>query len=164
MMQNQQNESIRKFFTILFVFLGLGIFAFLGFTARQTSSWIPVNGYVKWNTVNKRTIQYVVNGKYYSTENENLLNLFEQRFHIKVSYSRPGQGKKVVNGVDPEIGRQVVVYYNPDDHSQAIVNRGWSAPVVILLICSVIPLIISVGLGTFAGWDQNQNSGSNNPW
>lgn len=153
---------MNKFFTILYALFALGMFMFIGFEARQTSDWIPVTGIVKTNTSEKRTIQYAVGKKLYSTDNENLLNLFEHRIHVKISHSRPGQNKTVIDGVDQEIGRQVVVYYDPKDPSQAVVLRGWSAPVVILLICSGIPLILSLVLGP--SWSQSQTANRNFPW
>lgn len=144
---------MNRFSTILFALFALGMFLYLGYEARQTSSWIPTNGIVRSNTVSKRTIQYAVGNKLYSTDNENLLNLLEHRLHVSISHSRPGQSKTVINGVDPEIGKLVVVYYDPKDHSQAVVLRGWSAPVVILLICSGIPLFFQLALG----WSPNRN-------
>lgn len=153
---------MNKFFTILYALFALGMFLFLGYEARQTNSWIPVTGIVRTNTSEKRTIQYAVDGKLYSTDNENLLNIFEHRIHVKISHSRPGQSKTVIDGVDQEIGRQVTVYYDPKEHSQAVVLRGWSAPVVILLICSGIPLILSLTLGQ--SWNQPQSANRNFPW
>lgn len=144
---------MNKSFRILFAILALVMFVAIGSLARETSSWLPVTGIVKSNTTAKRTIQYAVGNKLFFTDNENLLNLLERRLHITINPSRPGQSKTVINGVDPEIGKQVVIYYNPKDHSQAVVLRGWSAPVVILLVCSGIPLLLQLALG----WTSNQN-------
>jgi len=159
---------MNKFFTILFALLALGMFIFLGYEAKETSNWIPVTGIVRTNTSEKRTIQYAVGKKLYATDNENLLNLCEHRIHVKISHSRPGQSKTVIDGVDQEIGKQVVVHYNPKDPSQAVVLRGWSAPVVIVLICSGFPLILSLTLGQSwgqaQGQGQSQTGNRNFPW
>ncbi|MCW5821331.1 MAG: DUF3592 domain-containing protein [Cyanobacteria bacterium TGS_CYA1] len=153
---------MNRFFNILFTLFVLGMVFFLGYEAKQTSNWTPVTGIVRANTSENRTIQYAVGKQLYSTDNENLLNLLEHRIHVKISHSRPGQNKTVINGVDPEIGRQVVVYYDPKDPSQAVVLRGWSAPVVLMLICSGIPLILSITLGP--SWDQSRTNNRNSLW
>ncbi len=142
-----------KSFKVFFAILALVMFVAFGALARETNSWIPTNGIVRSNTVSRRTIQYAVGNKLYSTDNENLLNLLEHRLHVSISHSRPGQSKTVINGVDPEIGKLVVVYYDPKDHSQAVVLRGWSPPVVILLICTGIPFLLQIALG----WSPNRN-------
>lgn len=152
--------GLRKFlficYLVVYVFAGFNLFGM----AKETEHWTPTNGVVQRNTSEKRTIAYSVGKKTYWTSNENLLNLLEQRFGVFIPYSRPGQMKSTMNGVDPEIGRFVTVYYNPKNTAQAVVLPGWSGPVVIVGLCTAIPLFIMAWMSLVAGWDLSTGCGS----
>jgi hypothetical protein len=135
----------------------IGAYVFAGFTlfsmAKETENWLPTRGVVQDNTVEKRTIAYRVGKNTYRTSNENLLNMLEQKINFSIPYSRPGQSLEIRDGINTEIGRSVTVYYNPKNTTEAVVLPGWSAPVVIVGICSGIPLFLMAWLSLFGGWN-----------
>jgi hypothetical protein len=141
----------------LFFVVYLAFYLFAGFAlwdlAKQSSTWLPTVGVVQDNTSHKRTIVYQVGKQRRQTDCENILNILENRYHVDLKYSRPGQSKAVFNGVDPQIGRRVTVYYDPKDTSKAVVLPGWSAPVVILGICTTIPLLLMAWVQLVGGWN-----------
>lgn len=147
------SPGLQKFFfvcyLVIYVFAGFNLFAF----AKETEHWRPTNGIVQRNTSEKRTIAYSLGKKTYWTSNENILNLLEQRFGVTIPYSRPGQKQSIMNGVDSEIGRFVTVYYDPKNIGQAVVLPGWSAPVVIVALCTAIPLFIMAWMSLVGDWD-----------
>lgn len=129
-------------FKPIFMLGYLGVFLWSAITFAQliqdSQLWRPVMGVVKYNTVEKRTIAYRVGNLDYLTDNESMLDVFGEPIGLEFNM-RPGQSKTLINGVDPEIGRQVQIYYNPNQPSQAVVLKGMSLPVGIYLICSLIP-------------------------
>lgn len=158
----QMSPGLRNFlyvcYMVAFVVAGFTVFCM----AKETEKWLPTRGVVQNNTVEKRTIAYCVGKKTFRTSNENLLNMLEQKIGMKIPYSRPGQSKQTWNGVDPEIGRSVTVYYNPQNSAEAVVLPGWSGPVVIVGICTAIPLFLMAWLSLVGDWDVSPCLGDDN--
>lgn len=126
-------------YLIVYLYCGMSLYAL----ATETNKWPSTMGVVTDNTSSERTITYAVKRRTYLTHNENILDLLALRMGGRNTV-HPGQSKTLYNGVDPEIGRQVEVFYDPSNPSLAVVTKGWSQPIVIALICFAIPLLIRV--------------------
>ena len=101
--------------------------------ARESQTWpttdgIIVESYVEEN-VDEDAIssyepiivfQYTVNGKLYAKQGH--------KFGLNASYGSRNGANNVL--ADYPIGKDVTVYYDPDDHTVAVLDRSVSQPVV----------------------------------
>lgn len=126
--------------------------------AQESERWRSAQGYCTDNTVDKRTITYHVGSKDYRTSNESVVDVLGQRYGLDFHF-RPGQMKETYNGVDPQIGKSVEVFYNPHDPWQAVVMKGWSMPAVIFVFVTLLPMLIR-SLAFFGmGWKASRSGG-----
>ncbi len=128
------------FLTFLNVLVALAL-AFPAFMdAINSSKWPVTNAVVVKNDMEVgRTFVFQVGRKSYSTTFEHSLELTFSRFGIE--FTR-GQEVTKYDGIDPEIGRNVRVSYNPANPSEAVVEPGFSIPVCIYMVCTGLILFI----------------------
>ncbi|MFA7340230.1 MAG: DUF3592 domain-containing protein [Candidatus Obscuribacterales bacterium] len=86
-----------------------------------------------------RTAAFQVGEKKYSTTFENSLELTASRYGYEFNL---GHEVNIYNGIDPEMGKNIRVSYNPANPSEAVVEPGFTIPVFIYLICAGLTLFI----------------------
>lgn len=130
--------------------------------AQDTERWRPTTGFVSDNTIDKRTITYSVGRKSYTTINESIIDLLGQQVGMEFHF-RPGQSKTKINGVDPEIGLSVPMFYNPHKPAEAVVLKGWSMPAIVFMFVLLIPMFIRALAFFGMGWDPYQHTTPHTP-
>ena len=128
------------FLTFINVIVALAL-AFPAFNdAINSSKWPVTNGVVVKNDMEVgRTVVFQVGRKRYSTTFEHSLELTFSRFFMEFTL---GHGVTKYDGIDPEIGKNVNVSYNPANPNEAVVEPGFSIPVCIYMICTGLILFI----------------------
>lgn len=141
-----------NFWWALYIVVCLGCTVPLIGIAQESEHWRKVQGACIDNTTEKRTIVFEVGSKDYKTSNESVIDVLGQRFGIDFHF-RPGQMKEVINGIDPQIGQRVELYYDPQNPWQAVVMKGWSMPVIIFIMVTLLPLLIRCVAHFGMGWN-----------
>jgi hypothetical protein len=128
------------FLTLVNVLIALAL-AYPAFTdAVNSSKWPVTNGVVVKNDMEVgRTFVYQVGRTRYSSTFEHSIELTFSRFGLEFTM---GHHVTKYNGIDPEIGTSVRVSYNPAKPSEAVVEPGFSIPVIIYLVCTGLILFI----------------------
>lgn len=143
-----------------YILLSLAVVVPLFGLAQETETWRPVNGFVSSNTIEKRFINYSVGKHTYTTSNESIIELLGQNLGVEFHF-RPGQMKTKINGIDPEEGLTVPLFYNPRNHSEAVVLKGWSmAPIVFMFVVS-LPMLIRAFAFFGMGWRPSNTTPDN---
>ncbi|MBP9090588.1 DUF3592 domain-containing protein [bacterium] len=108
--------------------------------ALNSAKW-PVSHAVVVKNDHKvgRTAAFQVGEKKYSTTFENALELTASRYGYEFNL---GHEVNIYNGIDPEMGKNIRVSYNPANPSEAVVEPGFTIPVCIYLICACLTLFI----------------------
>lgn len=109
--------------------------------ASDTSSWIPTTGFIQINESDYRVIAYRVGKDTFKTSSESIVDMLASKAGIEM-HLRPGASKTIINGRDPEIGKTVTVFYNPENPCQAVVEKGWSLSAIIFTICFGVPFLM----------------------
>ncbi len=108
--------------------------------ASNSAKWPVANAVVVRNdTQVGRTAAFQVGSKKYTTNFEHSLELTFSRVGFEFNL---GNQVTLYNGVDPEIGKNIRVSYNPANPSEAVVEPGFSIPVIIYLVCTGLILFI----------------------
>ena len=126
----------------------------------DTENWIPANGVIRENEVDHRLILFNVGNGTYTTSNQTAVDLLAHKVGLETNF-RPGASKTRYNGVDPEIGRSITIFYNPKNPAEAVVEKGWSMSVIILMFCTTAPFLLSV-FGAINGWESPEYDPFNN--
>jgi len=108
--------------------------------ASNSAKWPVANAVVvKNDTTVGRTAAFQVGPKKYTTNFEHSLELTFSRVGMEFNL---GNQVTSYNGVDPEIGKNIRVSYNPANPNEAVVEPGFSIPVCIYMICTGLILFI----------------------
>lgn len=127
---------------------------------NDTTQWRPATGTIRENETNRRLIVFRVGKGTYTTSNESAVDWVASKAGFEYHF-RAGASKTRYNGVDPEIGRSITVYYNPNNPAEAVVEKGWSVTTIILLLCTGAPFLISA-FGAMNGWESTDYDPFNN--
>ncbi|MDP3509724.1 MAG: DUF3592 domain-containing protein [Candidatus Melainabacteria bacterium] len=121
---------------VIALILGVPVFN----DAMSSSKWPVANAVVVKNDMKVgRTAAFQVGAKKYSTSFETALELTSWRYGAEFSL---GHQVNIYNGIDPELGKNIRVSYNPANPSEAVVEPGFSIPVCIYLICTCLILFV----------------------
>lgn len=108
--------------------------------AMNSAKWPTAHAVVVKNDMQVgRTAAFQVGDKKYSTTFEHSLELTFSKFGAEFNL---GHQVANYNGIDPEIGKNIRVSYNPANPSEAVVEPGFSIPVLIYLICTGLIMFI----------------------
>ncbi|MBI1270804.1 DUF3592 domain-containing protein [bacterium] len=121
----------------------------------DTENWIPANGVIRENEADHRLIIFKVGKGTYTTSNQTAVDLLAHKVGLETNF-RPGASKTKIDGIDPEIGRGITIFYNPKNPAEAVVEKGWSLSVIILLLCSTAPFLLTA-FAALNGWETNNN-------
>lgn len=158
--EEQQNASTNQITLLIGILAMVAGILFVGVNLKKTETWRPTIGVVTANDLSGKTITYGVGKARYTTKYTTALQVLAARHNIPLPnmFISGSTSVSTVNGVDPEIGKQSKVYYNPVRPHEAATTKGMTPdffiPILCLLAVSVIHFLASCG-----GWDVGRRTG-----